>query len=363
MSVVHLAGDTPDPGSRRASWILLGVLTALGLYLSWRILQPFATVILWAGILALLFKPLQRRLVERTKKPNLAATITLIVALFSVLIPLAGVSLAVANEIGTLLDEAPAKWNAWVGNPVNKERLDRLQQDLKARFPVAGGIDGERIKTNVAALGEKLLKLSVGIAGNLLQGVVRFVIIAFSLFFLLRDGDKFELALRQVLPLSSRQSDHLISHTAEIVQASVVGVVAVAGIQGAIGGLTFALLGLPSPVLWGVVMAFLAMVPMVGAGVIWLPAALFLLATGSPGKALALVLIGTLIISTIDNFLRPRLVGGRTGLHELVVFFAVLGGLEVFGLVGLLVGPAILAVAWILLDLFRSSDPGSAEKS
>ncbi len=96
------------------------------------------------------------------------------------------------------------------------------------------------------------------------------------------------------------------------------------------------------------------MVPMVGAAVVWLPAALLLLVSGAPGKAAALAAIGVLLISTIDNFLRPRLVGGRTGLHELVVFFAVLGGLRLFGLVGLLVGPAILAIAWALLDLFRA---------
>lgn len=356
------SGDTPEVGRRRSSRILLGAFAALGIYLSWRILQPFATVILWAWILAFLFKPLHRRLAVRTGSANLAATITLIVALVSVLLPIAALSLAVAGEIGNLLDEAPARWSTWIADPLHRDRLTGLQADLAARFPFAGGFGAEEIKASLTALGEKLLELSVALAGNLVQGLVRFVIIAFSLFFLLRDGERFETALRHLLPVSDRQSERLIARTGEIVHASVLGVVAVACVQGAIGGLTFAILGLPSPVLWGVVMSLLAMVPMVGAAIVWLPAALLLLASGAPGKAAALAAIGALLISTIDNFLRPRLVGGRTGLHELVVFFAVLGGLQLFGLVGLLVGPAILAVAWALLDLFRADELGIGDR-
>ena len=134
---------------------------------------------------------------------------------------------------------------------------------------------------------------------------------------------------------------------------SVLGVLAIAVLQGALGGAMFAILGLPSPILWGVVMALFAMIPMIGAGAVWLPAALLLLVSGQPGKAIALCAVGALLIGTVDNFLRPIVVGGRTGLHELVVFFAVLGGLKFFGVVGLLVGPALFAVGWSLLELFR----------
>jgi predicted PurR-regulated permease PerM len=354
-----LAGplDSPQPGNVSATWILSGALAALAVYLSWRLLQPFATVILWAAVLALMFMPLHRKLLARTHRPNLAAAITVVIALLGVLLPLAVLSIAVANEVGTMMDEGPARWNAWLESPGNRDRLTRLQADLAGRFPFAGRLDETSLKATLAPLGEKLLAFSVGFAGGLLRGVVRFVVILFSLFFLLRDGDRFEAGLRHLLPLSRSQSDRLLARTAEIVEASVLGVVVVASIQGAIGGVTFAFLGLPSPILWGVVMAFFAMIPMLGAGVIWLPASIVLLVTGAAGKAIALAAVGTLLISTIDNFLRPRLVGGRTGLHELVIFFAVLGGLKLFGLVGLLVGPAVLAVAWSLLELFRARDP------
>jgi len=357
------SSKTPATGHLPPAWILLGALAALSVYLSWRLLQPFATVILWSSVLALLFLPLYRRFLQQTARPNLAAALTVTVALVSVLLPLALISIAVASEVGTMVDALPQRWQAWIEAPGNRARLTAWQADLVARFPSAGRFDGESIKAALAPLGEKLLAFSVGFAGDLLQGVVRLVVILFSLFFLLRDREMFEAGLRRLLPLNEAQCDRLLGRTAEIVRASVLGVVVVASIQGAIGGVAFALLGLPSPILWGVVMAFFAMIPMVGAGVIWLPAAIVLLATGAPGRALVLVLVGALLISTIDNFLRPRLVGGRTGLHELVIFFAVLGGLKLLGLVGLLIGPAVLAVSWSLLELFRSRDSAKEEAS
>jgi predicted PurR-regulated permease PerM len=352
---------TSEPAGARfawtPAWLLLGALAAGSVFLSWRLLQPFANVILWSGVLALIFAPLNRRLLAKTGRPNLSAAVTLTVAIVAVLLPLGLISLAVAGEVGDLIDSAPAKWNEWLGDPTQQERLRGWRNDLAQRFPMVERIDSAKISTSLAGLGEALAKGSVGAVGALLRGAVSVVFIAFSLFFLLRDRAFFRKGLCRLLPLSPRQSDELIATTSEVIRASVLGVLVVALIQGGLGGVTFAILGLPSPFLWGVVMAFFALIPLVGAGAVWVPATILLLATGEPGKALALGLVGMLLISTIDNFLRPRLVGDRTGLHELVVFFAVLGGLKLFGLVGLLIGPAIFSVAWALLELFRNREP------
>lgn len=341
------------PRSQGSGRILLAALTGVSLYLCWRTISPFATVILWAIVLALMFRPLFRKLLARTRRPNLAASLTLAVAVVSVLLPLGALSMAVAAEIGTLVDEAPGRWLAWSSDPALQARAASWRADLTQRLPFVERIDAERVRESLAELGESVVKRSVGLVGGVLRAVIEFVIIVFSLFFLLRDADRFEAALRGLLPLSRCQSDLLIGRTVEVVHASLLGVLVIAALQGALGGAAFAVLGLPSPILWGVVMGFFAMIPMVGAGAVWLPAALLLLATGQPGKAIALSAVGALLIGTIDNFLRPYLVGGRTGLHELVVFFAVLGGLKLFGVVGLLVGPAVFAVGWSLLELFR----------
>ena len=359
---MNISREGVETGARgaheRAIWLLLAALTGIAIYLCWRILQPFTSVILWAVVLALMFAPLYRRLLARTRRPNLAASVTLVVALVSVLLPLAGLSLAVVGEVGNLVDEAPGKWNEWISDPRLNARATAWRADLEARFPFVARIDGERVKASLNQLAETLVKRTFGLVGSVLQGVVELVFIVFSLFYLLRDSERFAAALRGLLPLSARQSDLLMARTVEVIHASVLGVIAVACLQGALGGAMFAILGLPSPILWGVVMAFFAMIPMIGAGAVWLPAAILLLVTGHAGKAIALCAVGALVIGTIDNILRPRLVGGRTGMHELVVFFAVLGGLKVFGLVGLLVGPAVFAVAWSLLVVFRESAQG-----
>jgi predicted PurR-regulated permease PerM len=130
----------------------------------------------------------------------------------------------------------------------------------------------------------------------------------------------------------------------------------IAGIQGALGGAAFAVLGLHSPLVWGVLMFFLSMIPIAGSFLVWGPAAIYLAATGQWAKALALTAWGALLIGMIDNFLRPKLVGEKTRLHELLIFFSVLGGLQVFGLLGLVLGPVIVAITLALLDIFKQMD-------
>jgi predicted PurR-regulated permease PerM len=146
-----------------------------------------------------------------------------------------------------------------------------------------------------------------------------------------------------------------------VINASVYGVVFIAMVQGVLGGLAFWVLGLPSPILWGVVMAFVCMIPVAGSFLVWLPASVFLGLTGHWTRATLLALWGLLVISTIDNFLRPKLIRGRTRLHELFVFFAVLGGLQVFGLLGIVLGPVVLAIALALLDIFRHAGLGAEQ--
>jgi hypothetical protein len=160
-------------------------------------------------------------------------------------------------------------------------------------------------------------------------------------------------ALHDVLPLEWEQSQAIFVRTHEVISASVQGVVVIAAIQGILGGLAFWALGLPSPLMWGAVMVVLSMIPVVGSTIVWVPTALYLALTGHWIKATLLVAWGAGVIGMLDNILRPRLVGGRTRLHELIVFFSVLGGLQVFGILGLVVGPVVVAITLALLDVFR----------
>jgi predicted PurR-regulated permease PerM len=173
------------------------------------------------------------------------------------------------------------------------------------------------------------------------------------MYYLFRDGDKIIAALPDALPLQRHQSEAILSRTAQVISASVYGVVFIAAIQGVLGGLAFWVLGIPSPMLWGVLLGIVCMIPIAGSFLIWLPAAIYLGLTGHWTKALLLVLWGALVISSIDNLLRPRFMRQYTKLHELFVFFSVLGGITVFGLLGIVLGPVVLAVTMGLLNTFR----------
>jgi predicted PurR-regulated permease PerM len=177
-------------------------------------------------------------------------------------------------------------------------------------------------------------------------------VMLFSLFFLLRDGDTIGKQIRELLPLPERERERLVVETRDLVIASVGAGLLVAAVQGAIGGLAFWAVGIGAPVVWGVVMAMCALIPLVGAALVWVPAALWLLLSGEITRGIILAIVGVLFISMADNVLRPLLLAGRTSASGLVVFLGLLGGAAAFGFIGLVVGPIILVTAGNLIRVF-----------
>ena len=165
---------------------------------------------------------------------------------------------------------------------------------------------------------------------NLVVIIVDLVVMLFAVFFFFRDGDAIMAALRRALPFEPEQSERMIGEAGELIHASVIAGFIVAVVQGALGGITFALLGLGAPVFWGVIMAFFALLP-IGAGIVWLPAAIWLLLSGSVAAGVTLIAVGAGVIGLVDNFLRPALLSGRTQLNGLLVFVSLLGGISAFG--------------------------------
>jgi predicted PurR-regulated permease PerM len=204
---------------------------------------------------------------------------------------------------------------------------------------------------------------TLGFVGGAVGFVVEIFFVIFTMYYLFRDGERMREAVHGLMPLDDRRAHEIIDRTQEVISASVYGVLVIALIQGTLGGLAFWALGLPSPLLWGVVMVFLSMIPMAGAFVVWVPAAIYLVATGHWGKAIMLTVWGALVIGSVDNFLRPKLVGEKTRLHELLIFFSVLGGLQVFGVIGLVLGPVVVAITIALLDVLRQADGGPEEET
>lgn len=356
--------DWDKSQSRVLRWIGLIVATAVALYLCWKMLQPFIEVVLWAIVLVIVFFPIHRRIQARVGSPGWSALLSCLLVIFVILVPLTLLTFAVVNELsdfaqmlqpnrdGTggaagaaagLLDPnhpylGPAV--RWVGQYVDLSRLG--SQEFIA----------ERLKGVSGAIASRTL----GFVGGAVGFIVEVFFVIFTMYYLFRDGERMRAAAYDMMPLSGPQAREILDRTGEVIGASVYGVLIIAVIQGVLGGLAFWVLGLPSPLLWGVVMIFLSMIPMLGAFIVWVPAAIYLALTGDWGKAIILAVWGALVIGSVDNFLRPKLVGERTRLHELLVFFSVLGGLQVFGVLGIVLGPVIVAITLALLDVLRHAD-------
>jgi predicted PurR-regulated permease PerM len=333
--------------------------TFIALYLCWAMLQPFIEVLLWAVVLVIVFMPVHRRVRARVGSPGWSAMLSCLLVVVVILVPLTLVTLAIVREMThiaqalqptqgdagavRLLDpNSPYVGRAlnWIGQYVDLEQFN--SQEFIA----------ERLKS----LGGAIAGRTLGFVGGAVGFVVEIFFVIFTMYYFFRDGERMRGAIHDLLPLDDRRAHEIIDRTQEVISASVYGVLVIALIQGALGGLAFWALGLPSPLLWGVVMVFLSMIPMAGAFVVWVPAAIFLALTGHWGKAIVLTVWGALVIGSIDNFLRPKLVGEKTRLHELIIFFSVLGGLQVFGVIGLVLGPVIVAITIALLDVLRQAD-------
>src|SRR5687767_10864106 len=342
-----------------AGLITLGVVLAIALYLCWLMLLPFVNVILWAAVLSVVFYPLHRRIHERIGSPAGAAAVSTLLVVVLILLPATFITIAVVRELAGAADNLQAgvqRLSSASTIPGLGWVLDRTRGYVDIDPVAAQKFIAERLQGWGAALAASTLLVVGGAVG----AIVQIVLVVFTLFYLFRDGDRIRRALYEFLPLERIQMHDITVRTRDVIAATIYGVLAISAIQGTLGTLIFWILGLPSPILWGVVMFFLSMIPMAGAFLVWVPAAIFLAITGAWPRAIVLVVWGVIVVGSVDNLLSPRLVGQRTRLHELLVFFSVLGGLQVFGVLGLVVGPVVLAITLALADVFRQANPETA---
>ena len=339
---------------KQIRWWLLLLVTAIALYLCWLIVKPFLAVLAWATVLVIVFYPAHQRLVRKTGRPGLSAMLSCVLVILTILIPVVLVTFAVVREFSPAAESLQTNLSALLDpkSPLTGRPLRWLSRYADIQQLHLQGQVVEWLKGRSGAIAGQTL----GFLGGALGVLVQMFFVVFTMYYLFRDGDRIFGVIRDALPVEKKQAEHILARTQEVVGASVYGLFSIAIIQGALGGLAFWILGLPSAIVWGVAMIFLSLIPMLGAFVVWVPAAIYLFATGHYLKAILLVLWGTLVIGMIDNFLRPKLVGGRAKLHELLIFFAVLGGLQVFGVLGIVLGPVVLAITLALIDVFRAAD-------
>jgi len=333
-------------------------LTFLSIYLLYKILSPFLSSIIWAVLLAMIFYPLFQKLQRLLKKREfLSALVMTSLVLIVIVFPFTLLMASLASEVVDTYHQAEemiktGQLQAYLERgkeiPVLQWILARLSQhiDPSEMDPLPLLLRNlKQISTFIFNQTTTLLKgFSTFVAG--------FFFTLLSLYYLFKDGSRFFKGLKEIVPLPSKERNLLIQRFKDMIYATIYGGILIAIIQGILGGLSFWALGLPSPIFWGTAMALLSFIPIGGTALIWAPAGIILLIGGAVIKGLILLGLGIFVISMVDNFLRPFFISARTNIHPLLLFFAVLGGIQAFGLIGLVGGPLIATLFLTLVEIY-----------
>ena len=336
--------------------VFLFLVLGVSLAFIW-ILRPYAGAILWGTVLAILFAPLNRHLRDRLRqRRTIAAALTLVIVVVLVLFPVAMIAASLIDEgtalyqriqsgeldVGAWFRQVFAALPGWASDLLNRFGLTNLGavQDRLAGFLTRSV---QFIATRAVAIGQTTFEL-----------VVSLFVMLYLLFFLLRDGDALAGRIRTAIPLRPERQRNLAGRFTTVIRATVKGNLVVALVQGALGWLIFLVLGVGAPVLLGVLIALLSLLPAVGAPVVWLPVAVYLFAIGEVWRGGVLAGFGALVIGSADNILRPILVGKDTKLPDYLVLISTLGGIAVFGPNGFVIGPVIAALFVAVWEIFAT---------
>lgn len=347
------------PDRKNIATLLLAGATAVALYGCYLLFRPYITPILFACVIAIVFHPLHRVVQRVFRRQNVSAAVSTVLTLLLSVAPLTFVLIAVSNELSDLyqllttkdggteslvtwLLQGSEKIIAWVGRHFPLPSID-LKQILLSRLE---------------GLSSTLVRFGATLVSNAFFFVLNVVITLVILFFLYRDGESVIAKAMVTLPFPQDRLAELRVRISSIVVANFYGGVVIGALQGTLTGITFWALDLDSPVLWGVVTGFFSLVPMIGTAIVWVPVAIVLLLTGHLAKGVILLAVGSAVIGTVDNFVRPIILRKSAHLHMLLVFFALIGGLKIFGVPGLFAGPVILSVTAALLTMLKEDLSG-----
>lgn len=342
--------DVEGAERRRLNVMVLLVLSGGSAVLLGRMLWPFITAIITAVVLAVLAFPAHRRIDRLVRNQTVAALLSTTLLFVLVVIPIVALSVALFNSLqanAAVLSEQIDAFLALGGRA--QDWLGRAGQWLGS--PQGDVADAAR--TQIQELTGFLAGRTVGILSGLGGGLIQAGVALFTLFYLLLDGPDLLTQTERLIPLDDELTEALTKRSREIIQATMLGSVVVGIVQGVLGGLAFWALDIPGAVLWGSVMGILGLLPVVGPPLVWLPAAAILALQGDLVRAAVLVASGALILGTVDNLLRAAVVGDRAQLHTLVVFFSALGGILLFGVTGIFLGPVLFVISISILEVTR----------
>jgi predicted PurR-regulated permease PerM len=346
------------PLTSKYSHFFFSLVFLLILFVFYQMLKPFLVAIILALTLVSLFYPNYRHLKNKLKgRAGLSSLLMCTVITFLIIIPSLLFFLALFNEVNIAyqgfrdeLDRQSGQEEYWSGNPVVRDVLEEINRYL--------GVDSRNVRATFSSLIDRLVRYLLEHYSAILGGIgfflFNFFIMVFSMFFFFRDGHRLLNELKRLVPLAPEYEDMLIHKLKEVIYATFFGILATAACQGIAGGLIFLLLGFSNPVLWGTATAVFSLVPVVGTAVVWVPMAVYLLLTGAIFKGVTLLVLGALVIGLVDNLVRPLIIEGRSeGMHVLLVFFGLAGGLALFGPPGLILGPLVAALLVAFLEIYK----------
>ena len=331
----------------KTSTFLLLIITGLAVYICYLMAMPFLPALIWAMTLAVLFSSLQAWFDTKIKHASLAAICSVLIISSIVIVPALFIGQQIATQAvsGAQLIETKVQSGEWRRLLNAQPRLAPVIEKVEKQINLP-----ETVKSFTAWVSNSA---GIVIKGSIYQ-LIGFVLTIYLLFFFLRDRKIITKVIYNLLPLSKNEIRDLLKCVGDTIHATVYGVLAVAVVQGTLGGLIFWWLDLPAPLLWGLMMSLLAIIPILGTSIIWLPATLYLALEGHWQQSIILVLWGTLVVGTVDNLLRPILVGSRLKLHTLLAFMSVVGGMVLFGSSGLILGPVMLTITLFLISLWAA---------
>lgn len=348
MNGQHSSSPSQPPEHDRAFLVLLA---AISLAFGW-ILWPFYGAVLWGIVIAILFAPLNGWLLRRLRgRRNTAAILTVLVVLVGVMLPLGLIAAALVQEAMAMVTKLQSG-EISVGEYFNRVLavVPQWLADWLSRLGLGSlGELQQKLSASLSAGSKVIATQALGIGQNTFEFIVNFFVTLYLAYFLLRDGGWLKKKVGEAVPLNPGHRKRLFDKFATVIRATVKGNLVVAATQGALGGLAFWFLDVHGALLWAVLMAVLSLLPAVGAGIVWIPVAVYFLAAGSVWQGVALIVWGVVVIGLVDNLLRPVLVGKDTKLPDYLVLISTLGGMAIFGLNGFVIGPVVAALfiaAW-----------------
>lgn len=336
---------------------LFFLICAISFYLFYRIIVPFFVPIAWAAVFAILFYPLYRKLVPKVRKGWIASVLMCALIFLLIIGPVGYLMMQLVREAAQAVSYVNEMYKSGELKEMLSLDVPWIQNliDSMSQYYDLSKVNLDEIARDAAnSISQIVVKQTSNFIANGAQVVFYFVLMLFTMFYFFIDGHRVVDRIRRLMPLTKKQIDDTFKQLYDIILATMYGGVVVALVQGVIGGVIFWAVGIPSPIFWGAVMAFLSIIPIIGAFVVYIPAGIILIIAGSWVKGLIVLLIGTLVISQIDNVLRPYLISGKAAMHPLLLFFSIMGGISMFGLLGIVVGPMVAAVFVTLLRIFEN---------